>query len=109
MGVIKKFNPETGQWEVYGSTEAKDINLIDVGNNFSDKNVEGALREISTQISEAKASLEAYNNILTEHSTDIQWLKLYGGSGGGSSPTITSTFKDTSIDKGQDVSIPIFF
>ena len=109
MGNIKKFNPETGKWEVYGSTDAKDINLVDVGGNFRDKNVEGALREISTQISEAKASLEAYNNILTEHSTDIQWLKLYGGSGGGSSPTITSTFKDCIVSREEDVKIPIFF
>ena len=109
MGNIRKFNPETGKWEVYGSTDAKDINLVDVGGNFKDKNVEGALREISTQISEAKASLEAYNNILTEHSTDIQWLKLYGGSGGGSSPTITSTFKDCIVSREEDVKIPIFF
>ena len=42
MGVIKKINPETGKWEIYGSTDAKDINLIDIGDNFSDKNVEGA-------------------------------------------------------------------
>lgn len=109
MGVIRKRNPETGEWEVYGSSDAKDINLVDVGDNFKTKNVEGALREISTQISEAKASLEAYNNILTEHSTDIQWLKLYGGSGGGSSPTITSTFKDCIVSREEDVKIPIFF
>ena len=57
MGVIKKFNPETGEWEIYGSTEAKDINLIDVENNFSNKNVEGALREISNKLSETTANL----------------------------------------------------
>ena len=39
MGVIRKKNPATGEWEVYGSTEAKDINLIDVGDNFSEKTV----------------------------------------------------------------------
>ena len=49
MGVIRKKNPQTGEWEIYGSTDAKDINLIDVGDNFKDKNVEGALREMSTK------------------------------------------------------------
>ena len=58
MGVIRKYNPETGKWEVYGSTEAKDINLIDVGDNFEDKNVEGALREISTKLNETLQNKE---------------------------------------------------
>ena len=34
MGVIKKFNPETGQWEIYGSTDARDINLLVIEENF---------------------------------------------------------------------------
>ena len=29
MGVIRKKNPQTGEWEIFGSTHAKDINLID--------------------------------------------------------------------------------
>ena len=102
MGVIKKFNPETGQWEVYGSTEAKDINLIDVGNNFSNKNVEGALREISNKLSETAADLRAHSATLVEHTSNIAWLKENGGGGGGgggsaSAPTITSSFEDGTI------------
>ena len=76
MGVIRKKNPKTGKWEVYGSTDAKDINLIDINNNYTEKNVESALREISTQINEQ-------NQLLSEHSEDIEWLKEHGGSGGG--------------------------
>jgi surface protein len=113
MGVIRKFNPETGQWEVYGSTEAKDINLIDVGDNFEDKNVEGALREISDKLNETLANLDAQKNTLIEHSSDIEWLKENGGGGGGtggvSAPTITSTFESCVIDKETEINIPIFF
>lgn len=112
MGVIRKKNPLTGEWEVYGSTEAKDINLIDVGDNFSDKNVEGALREMSDKLSETLAGLNAHKSTLTKHSSEIAWLKEHGGGGGGtgvSAPTITSTFESCSIDKEQEVNIPIFF
>lgn len=119
MGVIRKYNPETGKWEVYGSTEAKDINLIDVGNNFENKNVEGALREISDKLNETLANLDAQRDViqqhsstLTEHASDIEWLKENGGGGGGtgsSAPTITSTFEDCTVDKDNEVEIPIFF
>ena len=113
MGVIRKFNPETGQWEIYGSTEAKDINLIDVGDNFDDKNVEGALREISDKLNETLANLDAQKNTLIEHSSDIEWLKENGGGGGGtggvSAPTITSTFESCVVDKETEIKIPIFF
>ena len=114
MGVIRKKNPITGEWEIYGSTDAKDINLIDAGNNFSEKTVEGALREVSTKINETLASLDAHKNTLVKHSSDIEWLKEHGGGGGGtgggaSAPTITSTFEDCSIDKESEINIPIFF
>ena len=41
MGVIRKKNSQTGEWEIFGSTDAKDINLIDTLDNFTDKKVEG--------------------------------------------------------------------
>jgi surface protein len=112
MGVIRKKNPLTGEWEVYGSTDAKDINLIDAGDNFSDKNVEGALREMSDKLSGTLADLNAHKSTLIKHSSEIAWLKEHGGGGGGtgvSAPTITSTFESCSIDKEQEVNIPIFF
>ena len=115
MGVIKKFNPETGKWEIYGSTDAKDINLVDAEDNFSNKTVEGALREISDKLDEAEAKLRAHKATLTEHTSNIAWLKENGGGGGGggsnaSSPTITSTFEDgTVVLKDEEVKIPIFF
>ena len=115
MGVIKKFNPETGEWEIFGSTDARDINLLDAGGNFSNKNVEGALREISDKLSETAADLRAHKATLIEHTSNIAWLKENGGGGGGgggtaSAPTITSTFEDgTIVSKEEDVKIPIFF
>ena len=123
MGAIKKFNPETGKWEVYGSTDAKDINLLDLGDNFENKNVEGALREISKKINKTLENVTAQQNAINEHaeslaqhSSDIEWLKQYGGGGSGggggggaAAPTITSTFEDCSIDKETELRIPIFF
>lgn len=116
MGVIKKFNPETGKWEVYGSTEAQDINLLDVENNFTYKNVEGAMREISNKLDKTLASLDAHSDTLVDHSAKIAWLKENGGGGGGTgggggaaAPTITSEFEDCIVTKEEIVEIPIFF
>ena len=127
MGVIRKLNPKTGKWEIYGSTEAKDINLIDAGGNFEDKNVEGALREMSDKISESMANINAqknaliehsntlakHNNLLHEHISDIEWLKeniAGGGGNGAAAPTITSSFENnTLVSKDEDVIIPIFY
>ena len=83
MGVIKKFNPETNRWEIYGSTDAKDIKLIDVGNNFETKNVESALREMSEKLNESIAYIEAHSQTLTEHTENIEWLIVNGGGGSG--------------------------
>lgn len=115
MGVIKKKNPITGEWEVFGSTEAIDINLMDIGDNFSDKNVEGALREISAKLAKADADIKAQKGAIIQHSSDIEWLKEHGGGGtgggggGAAAPTITSTFESCSIDKETELEIPIFF
>ena len=116
MGVIKKKNPITGEWEVFGSTEAIDINLMDIGDNFSDKNVEGALRELSAKLAKADADIKAQKGAIIKHSSDIEWLKENGGGGtggggggGAAAPTITSTFESCSIDKETELEIPIFF
>ena len=115
MGVIRKKNPNTGEWEICGSSDAKDINLIDIGNNFEDKTVEGALREVSNDLSEMMAKLDAQRGTLVEHSNAIAWLKENGGGGGGGTggaiaPTITSNFEDgTIVTKEEDVEIDIFF
>ena len=101
MGAIKKFNPETGKWEVYGSTDATDINLLDLGDNFETKNVEGALREISKKINKTLENVTAQQNAINEHteslaqhSSDIEWLKQYGGGGGGGYHTGTNLTGD---------------
>ena len=133
MGVIRKKNPQTGEWEIFGSTDAKDINLIDTLDNFTDKNVEGALRELADDTNTNKTTLNAQGKVIQEHNKklnqqqqliaqqqqliaqhqeDIEWLKVNGGGGGGgtAAPTITSSFKDgTIVEKGQDVKIPIFY
>lgn len=132
MGVIRKKNPQTGEWEIFGSTDAKDINLIDALDNFEDKNVEGALRELADETNQNKTTLNAQTEVIQEHTNklsqyaqliaqqqrelaqhqeDIEWLKVNGGGGGGgtAAPTITSTFKDCVVERGTEVKIPIFF
>ena len=113
MSSTKKFNKETGEWEVFGSTDAIDIKLTDLQGNFTSDNVEGALREASSKLSEISNSVKNHKATLMQHSEDIEWLKEHGGGGGGggtAAPTITSTFADNSIvEKDKDVIIPIFF
>ena len=112
MSSTKKFNKETGEWEVFGSTDAIDIKLTDLQGNFTSDNVEGALREASSKLSELSDSMKTHKSTLMQHSEDIEWLKEHGGGGGGgtAAPTITSTFLDgTIVEKDTDVIIPIFF
>ena len=113
MGTVKKYNPETGKWEIYGSTDAKDINLLDVGDNFEEKNVESAFREVSDKLNRTLAELESQKSTLVTHASKIEWLKENGGGGGGNTgaaaPTITSTFENCTVDKETEIKIPIFF
>ena len=109
MSSTKKFNKETGQWEVFGSTDAVDIKLADLQGNFTSDNVEGALREASSKLSELTDSIANQKEVISQHSNDIEWLKMYGGGGSGggggtAAPTITSTFEDgTIVEKDKDV------
>ena len=132
MSIIKKKNPITGEWEVFSVTTASEIPLLDIKNNFTNKNVEGALREVVDKNKEIEAKLKSHSAVIQEHSStlkshttaiqehsstlnahteDIEYLKVNGGGGGGTSaPTITSKFEDgTIVQKGEDVKIPIFF
>ena len=146
MSIIKKKNPITGKWEVFSVTTASEIPLLDIKNNFTNKNVEGALREVVDKNKEIEAKLKSHSAVIQEHSStlnthttaiqkhsstlkshttaiqehsstlnahteDIEYLKINGGGGGGTSaPTITSKFEDgTIVQKGEDVKIPIFF
>lgn len=146
MAIIKKKNPITGEWEIFSATTALEIPLLDIKNNFTNKNVEGALREVVDKNKEIEAKLKSHSAVIQEHSStlnthttaiqkhsstlkshttaiqehsstlnahteDIEYLKVNGGGGGGTSaPTITSKFEDgTIVQKGEDVKIPIFF
>ncbi|WP_291631980.1 sialidase domain-containing protein [Clostridium sp.] len=133
MAIIKKKNPTTGEWEIFSATTALEMPILDIGNNFTSNNVEGALREIANKNRETTAKVEAHSTTIQAHSTTIQehsstlqshdatlqthteeieWLKVNGGGGGGgtSAPTITSKFADgTIVQKDEEVKIPIFF
>lgn len=135
MSKIKVKN-KNGEW-VELSTEAINTRIMDVEGNFESDNVEGALRELAEkqpdftldpavelqikkntleinnvkkEISNVKGNVESTVNTLNDHEDRITYLEANGGGGGGSIvPTITSTFKDCAIEKGQDFTIPIFF
>ena len=133
MAIIKKKNPTTGEWEIFSATTALEMPILDIGNNFTSNNVEGALREIadknrettakveahsttiqahSTTIQEHSSTLQSHDTTLQTHTEEIEWLKANGGGGGGgtSAPTITSKFADgTIVQKDEEVKIPIFF
>lgn len=119
MSIIRKRNPITGEWETFSVTSASEMPILDIKDNFTSKNVEGALRELSDKNTEINSKVSAQSTAISEHSStlrvhaeDIAWLKENGGGGGGgtSAPTITSKFEDgTIVQKGEDVKIPIFF
>ncbi|CDB14689.1 uncharacterized protein BN542_02812 [Clostridium sp. CAG:221] len=128
---IKVKDPVTGQF-IWVPIQAKDIALLDLEDNFENKNVEAALREISQKLSNNEGILELKQQVTTNtkkiesHTTSInnlsknyndleervEYIEANGGGGGGGGsivPTITSTFTNCAIEKGQDLTIPIFF
>ena len=116
-----KIKNSKGEWIV--DQKAIQTSLLDLEGNFKSKNVEGALRELAEKASEApdfsyienkveanKQGIAYANNKISKLEEDVEYLKENGGGGGGTIvPTITSTFTDCEIEKGQDITIPIFF
>ena len=114
-----KIKNSNGEWVV--DQKANQTSIIDLEGNFESNNVEGALRELAAKKTRSSEELEIKvetNRISIENLTtrvskneeDIEYLKANGGGSGGTIvPTITSTFTDTEVEKGQDITIPIFF
>ena len=118
---IKRKN-SNNEWVV--DQNAIETSVIDLEGNFDSKNVEGALRELANKVKNGQdltaieSKIESnrqgiLNNAerLSQAEENIEWLKVNGGGGGGGTalPTITSTFTDATVEKGEDVEIPIFF
>ena len=114
-----KFKNGNGEW--VSGQKAIQTSLLDLEGNFQSDNVEGALRELASKKSRSNIELagKVESNIIriddlekrvSQNEEDIEWLKANGGGGGGSLvPTIESSFEDCAVDKGTDVTIPIFF
>ena len=114
-----KIKNSNGEWVV--DQKAIQTSLIDLEGNFESDNVEGALRELANQkarsnfelegkVESNRINIEALKTRVSKNEEDIEWLIENGGGGGGNIvPTISSTFTDCEIEKGQDVTIPIFF
>ena len=114
-----KIKNKKGEWVV--DQKAIQTSIIDIEGNFESDNVEGALRELASQKARSNFELEAKvesNRVnidalkvrVTKNEEDIEWLMANGGGGGSNIvPTISSTFTDCEVEKGQDLTIPIFF
>lgn len=119
MASIKKYNPDSEEWQVFGATNALEIQIADLAGQFNAHNVEGALSELSRQEKTLEADLSATQETIKTHTSAIlqnaeaiEWLKENGGGGGGgtNAPVITSTFESgTIVEKETEVEIPIFF
>ena len=125
MASIKTHNGEN--WRIHVTNSAKEVNLIDAEDNFTEKNVEGALREIaekqknfkSDQLDGLEIEVDGIQNTVKSlknkvnliDTTLVDHLENHPISrDGGALPTITSTFADgTNVEEGKDVIIPIFF
>ena len=119
-----KVKDSNGKWVVVDQ-KAIETPITDLGNNFKSDNVEGALRElaekqkkgesdnineIKQQVDVNKIAISNLQNRINIAEEDIEWLRANNGGGAGTIvPTITSTFQDTSVNKGENVIIPIFF
>ena len=114
-----KIKNKNGEWIV--DQKAIQTSILDLEGNFESNNVEGALRELAakrtrsndeleTKVEANRLSIERLTSRVSQNEEDIEYLKANGGGGGGTIvPTITSTFTDTEVEKGQDITIPIFF
>ena len=117
-----KIKDSNGKW-ITLSQDALETPILDLNNNFDSKNVEGALEELAelckteqdseeirALISQNSEAISGINKKLIDVEADIDYLKENGGGGGGGIlPTIESTFKDCSIEKGESIEIPLFF
>ena len=114
-----KIKNSKGEWIV--DQKAIQTSILDIEGNFESDNVEGALRELASKkarsnfeleakVESNKVNIDALKVRVSKNEEDIEWLMANGGGGGGTIvPTITSTFTDTEVEKGQDITIPIFF
>ena len=108
MPTIRKYNKETKKYENRATSDALEVAILDAEGNFESDNVEGALRELGDakgQIGVNRGIIDAVNSTLTDH------IKNHpsGGGGGGTMPTISTDWSETSIDGDKDFTIPIYF
>ena len=114
-----KIKNSKGEWVV--DQKAIQTSIIDIEGNFESDNVEGALRELASKkarsnfeleakVESNKVNIDALKTRVSKNEENIDYLLANGGGGGGNIvPTISSTFTDCEVEKGQDLSIPIFF
>ena len=114
-----KIKNSKGEWIV--DQKAIQTSILDIEGNFESDNVEGALRELASKKARSNFELEAKvesNRVnidalkvrVSKNEENIDWLMANGGGGGSNIvPTISSTFTDCEVEKGQDLTIPVFF
>lgn len=120
MATVKTYNPETGNWEVRGTSQASSLGIIDLQDNYKSPTVEGSLREIKEKDNEQDNLLEAVRSTTINNTNAVNQIRAEfddhlanhpggGGGNGESACKITSTFTGGVIEAETDLEIPIFF
>lgn len=130
----KVYNPKTGKWEVQGTSQAIEMKILDIENNFTSDNVEGALRELASNVNEStkqeilnlKSETSKINKNITTVTNNISNLEttikridttltdhiVNHPQGGGTTtmPTLNSEFESgTIVGKDENVYIDLYF
>ena len=97
---IKYYNTETGKYEVVSSNLASTTRVLDVDGRFESEDVEGCLKELSTELDEMGEVVK----YIYENGT----LGGGGGGGGGTLPTVKLEM-DEEIITSTDAKVDVYF
>ena len=76
----KKYNEVTNKWEVIGTSQASELSILDLQDNFVGNNVESVMRELAELGNSAKSEAIGIKNALADVSSLVN--------------NIDATFKD---------------
>lgn len=110
---IMVYDEKAKKWVAQSTTLAKNMNVIDSEGRYDSSNVEDCLKEVHRYTEQVDGDLEALTAKFLDHVTNHPGGVGGGGGGGGGGgtavPTITSTFDQDICEKGEILTIPVFF
>lgn len=109
---ILVYDEKQKKWIATSTTLAKNMSVVDAEGRYEATNVEDCLKEAHRYIETIDGDLEALTTKFLDHVVNHPGgIGGGGGGGGGGSavPTITSTFDQDICEKGEILTIPLFF